>query len=306
MSDSNTAASNVNNSVNKQYNLKEIFSLLDDEHPIVIKPKLAVLIGLNEAIVLQQMKYWLKKSKHIINNKKWIWNTYSDWKEQLPFFSDKTIRRTIDNLEKKGLLESGFHHNDPRNRTKWYALVGLEIGANASGQNDHMELVNLTTCSTDTETTYTETTNNIHTSALSADIARSSSSDIEEIFNYWKTTLNHPRAALTADRKKCITKTLKSYSVSDLKKAIDGCKNSPFNMGENDRGQVYDDICLILRTSGHIDRFIFNADHKPTPKPKTFQEREMKAIETHMEGFHELADRINAKKGKGNDSLLKR
>lgn len=36
--------------------------LLDDE-PLVILPKLAAAIGLNEAIILQQLHYWLEKVK---------------------------------------------------------------------------------------------------------------------------------------------------------------------------------------------------------------------------------------------------
>ncbi len=34
-------------------------NLLLDEHPLLVMPKLATLIGLNEAIVLQQVHYWL-------------------------------------------------------------------------------------------------------------------------------------------------------------------------------------------------------------------------------------------------------
>ena len=36
-------------------------NLLIDDYPILVLPKLANEIGLNEAIVLQQMHYWLKK-----------------------------------------------------------------------------------------------------------------------------------------------------------------------------------------------------------------------------------------------------
>ncbi|HDE3362621.1 TPA: DnaD domain protein, partial [Staphylococcus aureus] len=38
--------------------------LLIDDYPIQVLPKLAELIGLNEAIVLQQIHYWLNNSKH--------------------------------------------------------------------------------------------------------------------------------------------------------------------------------------------------------------------------------------------------
>ena len=38
--------------------------LLIKESPVMIIPSLAVKIGLNEAVVLQQIHYWLGISKH--------------------------------------------------------------------------------------------------------------------------------------------------------------------------------------------------------------------------------------------------
>lgn len=86
-----------------------------------------------------------------------------------------------------------------------------------------------------------------------------------EVFEYWKTTMNHPRAKFDNKRKRVISRALNfGYSLSDLKQAIDGCANTPYNMGKNDTGSVYDDIGLILRDADHIERFMNNgrpADH---------------------------------------------
>ncbi|KTD21998.1 hypothetical protein [Legionella israelensis] len=82
----------------------------------------------------------------------------------------------------------------------------------------------------------------------------------KEVFEYWKTIMNHPRAKLDNKRKRVITNALKlGYSLFDLKKAIDGCANTSYNMGKNENNQVYDDIGLILRDADHIERFINNA-----------------------------------------------
>ena len=52
-------------------------SWLFTRHPLVVNPDLAVGIGLNEAIVVQQLNYWLNsKSAKTIDGKKWIYNTY--------------------------------------------------------------------------------------------------------------------------------------------------------------------------------------------------------------------------------------
>lgn len=82
----------------------------------------------------------------------------------------------------------------------------------------------------------------------------------EEVFRYWQETMNHPKAKLDKKRSSVIHKALQlGYSVSDLKQAIIGCAQTPFNMGQNDRQQIYDDISLILRDAEHIERFINNA-----------------------------------------------
>lgn len=65
--------------------------------------------------------------------------------------------------------------------------------------------------------------------------------------------MNHPHAKFDDKRKRVIVKALGlGFNVSQLKKAIDGCKNTPFKMGQNDRNQVYDYLTLILRDAEHI------------------------------------------------------
>ena len=118
--------------------------LLIHEAPLQILPTLALKLGLNEALVLQQLHYWLNQSNKIIDNKPWIYNTYQDWLEQFPFWSDKTLRRIFSNLKEKGLVESAYHSSHKSNRTKWYTLnyaelEKLETGANEAGQDDPID-----------------------------------------------------------------------------------------------------------------------------------------------------------------------
>ena len=37
--------------------------LLIDEYPLVVQPSLAALVGINEAIILQQIHYWLQPDR---------------------------------------------------------------------------------------------------------------------------------------------------------------------------------------------------------------------------------------------------
>jgi uncharacterized phage protein (TIGR02220 family) len=96
--------------------------LLIQESPVMIIPSLAVKIGLNEAVILQQIHYWVSMSNHVIEGRKWIYNTYKDWQQQFPFWSESTIKRTIHSLEKQGLVISGNWNRTKMDKTKWYTI----------------------------------------------------------------------------------------------------------------------------------------------------------------------------------------
>jgi len=84
---------------------------------------------------------------------------------------------------------------------------------------------------------------------------------VDEVFDYWVIVMQHPKAKLDRKRKQKIRDRLADgYSTDDLMRAIDGCKQSPHHMGDNDRATVYDDIELICRDAPHVDKFIKLAD----------------------------------------------
>lgn len=96
--------------------------LLIQDNPMVVLPSLAEKIGLNQAIVLQQFHYWLVSSKHIIDGRKWIYNSYKEWERQFTFWSAKTIERTIRSLEEQGYVQSANHNRTRHDKTKWYSI----------------------------------------------------------------------------------------------------------------------------------------------------------------------------------------
>ena len=89
-------------------------------------PELAAVIGLNEAIVLNQIHYWIEKNRgdalHYRDGRTWTFNTYKEWQEQFPFWSKNTIIRTIERLEKSGLVISANYNKHKYDRTKWYTI----------------------------------------------------------------------------------------------------------------------------------------------------------------------------------------
>ena len=77
------------------------------------------------------------------------------------------------------------------------------------------------------------------------------------VFAYWQEQLNHPTAKLTPKRLQKINARLaEGYSEADLCRAVDGCKASPFHMGQNEHCTVYDQLELICRDGEHIEQFM--------------------------------------------------
>lgn len=115
--------------------------LLIDEYPLQVLPSLATAIGLNEAIILQQIHYWLKDSDKIHDEKAWTYNSVSGWQKQFPFWSESTIKRALNNLRKMELLEVTDKYNKlPMDKTLWYTIDYQTLNrlTKPSGQNDLM------------------------------------------------------------------------------------------------------------------------------------------------------------------------
>jgi hypothetical protein len=92
-------------------------------HTLYFCPLEAEAIGLNEAIVVSRIRFWLGRSKHVFGDKPWVYNTYPDWQKQFPFWSVFTVKSIFRHLEELGVLESTQRFNTNRwNKTKWYTL----------------------------------------------------------------------------------------------------------------------------------------------------------------------------------------
>lgn len=97
--------------------------LLIDESPLQVLPSLAVKIGLHEAIIVQQIHYWLKQPRsYKRNNRAWVYNTYHEWKAQFPFMSPVSIKRAMIKLEKKGLIKTAQFDIAKGDAKKYYTI----------------------------------------------------------------------------------------------------------------------------------------------------------------------------------------
>ena len=108
--------------------------LLMDEPPLQVLPSLAVLVGLNEAIVLQQLHYWIAKSENVHDGRTWVYNSYEQWQAQFPFWHVNTIQRAFGSLEKQGIVLSRRLEASGWNQRKWYTIDYDALGVLASSK----------------------------------------------------------------------------------------------------------------------------------------------------------------------------
>lgn len=92
--------------------------------------ELATIIGLNEAMILQQIQYWIdlknnnisKYQDSIKDNHLWVYNSVREWQLQFPFWSYNTVKRTLLSLEKQGLVIVGCYNKWNGDKSKWYRI----------------------------------------------------------------------------------------------------------------------------------------------------------------------------------------
>lgn len=148
--------------------------LLFDEQPLVVSATLAVKIGLEEAMIIQQIHYWVEINTKADRNYKegfyWTFNTIEDWQKQFPFWSTRTIRRALKNLENMNLIITGRFNKLSLDRTKWYRInyPQLDLLENENkqkvntpcGQTGHLEADRLSAPIPETNLPETTTENN--------------------------------------------------------------------------------------------------------------------------------------------------
>lgn len=96
--------------------------LIDGEPPLIVQASLALKIGFNEAMLLQQVHYWLQRSTTTAYGHRWVYNNIEEWQKQFPFWSKDTVRRAIARLKKRGLLVAECLANNSFDRMPYYRI----------------------------------------------------------------------------------------------------------------------------------------------------------------------------------------
>ncbi|WP_085784250.1 hypothetical protein [Candidatus Nucleicultrix amoebiphila] len=222
-------------------------NLLIDEPPLQVLPTLAKKVGLNEAIILQQMHYWLNPNhnKNLIKERHWVYNSYDEWQQQFPFWSKETVKRTITSLEKQEIIYSEKLSDHKFNHRKWYTinyeqLQAVEKRPDRSGQNDPIEKNNLTR-SEGSNCTDHYIEQRILTEITQKNTPEGCAPSSEIMINFWNEVIEQKsrKVHLTPKRSYRLEKLLKSHFASNEENWTAYCSRialSPFLMGKGKQG----------------------------------------------------------------------
>ena len=89
-------------------------------------PQVAIQVGLNAAVIYQNLNFWIEKNEANGHNLKdgryWTYNSIAAFAKLFPYLTEKQIRTAIDKLLTAGLILKGNYSHDRYDRTAWYAL----------------------------------------------------------------------------------------------------------------------------------------------------------------------------------------
>lgn len=92
-------------------------------------------------------------------------------------------------------------------------------------------------------------------------VVGSKKSFVEEIFDVYKVKLKYFRVKFDVKCCVLIEKVLCDYFDFDIIQVFDGCSKIFYNMGDNDRGEVYDGLYIILCDLEQIEWFMRNLEN---------------------------------------------
>ncbi|PIC79390.1 replication protein [Sporosarcina sp. P18a] len=89
---------------------------------IPFSPEFAAMVGVNEALFLQQLHYRLQISKNYNEGHRWVYNTYEEWTHEFPCWKMHVVKRLVKKLETEQLIITSAYNKMPMDRTKWYRI----------------------------------------------------------------------------------------------------------------------------------------------------------------------------------------
>lgn len=127
---------------------------------------------------------------------------------------------------------------------------------------------------------------------------------VVQVWEHWKSVMDTQDSVLDSKRRHYIQRALDwGYTAEQLCAAITGCSRSPYHMGRNDKGQVFNGLSTILRDAEQIDRMRSSQTLPATSGERIrhgFPESVLKAHARPGEEYEHVAARLRARRDEVN------
>jgi hypothetical protein len=88
---------------------------------------LAVEYGVTEAVLLNNIQYWIEKNKandtNFFDGYYWTYNSTKALNTLFPYLSQRQIQNALKHLRNEGILQTGNYNKSTYDRTLWYAFT---------------------------------------------------------------------------------------------------------------------------------------------------------------------------------------
>lgn len=126
----------------------EVHELFDHNNVSGFNSNMATALGVEEAIVLYQLDFWINANKKQKRNYRdgyyWTYNTMTEWQEgYFPFFSLSRLRRTFKNLIEAGLVLKANYNKNKMDKRLWYTVDYTKVLEACNKALDEKEILSL-------------------------------------------------------------------------------------------------------------------------------------------------------------------
>lgn len=245
------------------------------EHQFCVE--LASKYGIEEAIIIQNLYFWIKKNVanecNFYDGRYWTYNSSKAFSVLFPYMNESKIYRVLKSLEQQEFIVKGNYNETKYIRTTWYSFSDKAISelnalkydvkgfVKSNLQNDDFHFTKMQNGTCESEETITD--NNTYSNTNNKEdtnVSKKENLDYDFIKKEWD-RINPNLASIRGfnDKRKTSIKNLlkkNNASVDDLIKAFQIVSISSFCNGSNDRKWKASFDWLINDTKSCFNRLL--------------------------------------------------
>ena len=192
----------------------------------------AVKYGIEKAVILYNIRFWLEKVK--ANNKDthkhdgyyWTYNSARAFAELFPYFSERKVQRLLTQLESDGVIMSGNYNKIAYDRTKWYSMPEFSII-----QNCQMESKELSNGNTQSVEPIPDVIADVSADVNLTNVTEKTEADL--LVEFWNDNRPANSAVKVKVWSKIIKARLKTFTADEIKTAMLSVINSQWHQQNN-------------------------------------------------------------------------